>query len=90
MTYVHTFSKSFDKNFTQLRQLVHDDEGMERKGFIPKFFSLDQWSTRAGTKKQDRDQKKNQITKARKKEEKLQQSGRAAGTIRSNVEVENQ
>ena len=89
MTYVHTFSKSFDKNFTQLRQLVHDDEGMERKGFIPKFFSLDQWS-RAGTKKQDRDQKKNQITKARKKEEKLQQSGRAAGTIRSSVEVENQ
>ena len=75
--------------FTQLKARVRTDEGgMERQGFIPKFSSLDRWS-RATAKKQDRDQKRIQITKEMKKTEKLQQSGRVAGTVRSNVEVEN-
>lgn len=75
--------------FTQLKARVRTDEGgMERQGFIPKFSSLDRWS-RATAKKQDRDQKRIQITKEKKKTEKLQQSGRVAGTVRSNVEVEN-
>jgi len=74
--------------FTQLKKLVRTDEGMERQGFIPKFSSLDRWS-RATVKKQDRDQQRIQIMKEMKKTEKLQQSGRVAGTVRSNVEVEN-